>query len=393
MTASLVAWMLGLPFGIVTIYLCLELAGGLRPLSRKANSVPDLQDVVVLIPAHNEEATIADCVAAVLEEAPKVRILVVADNCTDETVARGRKAGAEVAVRRDPDHRGKGFALAFGREHLRSVPPKVVLVLDADCRIGADSIERLAAEVLAQDRPIQSANLLVSDAQSSPLQEISNFAMLVKNLVRARGLMRIGGGISLFGTGMAFPWKLFARLPLATSNVVEDLALGIQLAKEGLPVELEDRALVTSQAASSTDNLKQRQRWEHGFLQQAFRNAMPLLVEGFRRRSRHLLALGAHMLVPPLALHVLIGFAILIATTLLWWIGGSVFPLLVVTLSMLAMIALLVLASISEGRRTIRLKSLLLAPAYVLWKIPIYLAFVARRQTGWNRSRRPNEKI
>ena len=273
------------------------------------------------------------------------------------------------------------------------MPPTVVIVLDADCRISADSIERLAGEVLAQDRPIQSANLLVSGAQSSPLQEISNFAMLVKNLVRARGLMRIGGGVSLFGTGMAFPWKLFAKLPLATSNVVEDLALGIHLANENFPVELEDRALVTSLAAHPIDNLKQRQRWEHGFLQQAFRNAMPMLAKGFKKRSRHLLSLGAHMLVPPLALHVVIGIAILVATSFLWWVGGSVLPLLVGAIAMLAMIALLFLAWISEGRETITLTSLLLAPAYVLWKIPIYLAFLVRRQTSWNRSRRPNEKI
>lgn len=391
MMASSVAWTLGLPFVIVTAYLCLELAKGLKPLSRKTHPVPSLQDVVVLIPAHNEEATIADCVTAVLEEAPAVRILVIADNCTDETVTSAREAGAEVTVRSDPNHRGKGFALAFGREHLRSVPPEIVVVLDADCRISADSIERLAAEVLAKDRPIQSANLLVSEARATPLQEISNFAMLVKNLVRARGLMRIGGGISLFGTGMAFPWKLFAQLPLATSDVVEDLALGIQLAKDGLPVELEDRALVTSLAANPIDNLKQRQRWEHGFLQQAFRNAFPLLVEGFRRRSLHLLALGAHMLVPPLALHVVVGIAILVVTTFLWWAGGSALPMLLVATAMVAMIALLLLAWISEGRDTISLTSLLLAPAYVLWKIPIYLAFLVRRQSSWNRSRRPNE--
>lgn len=391
MMASLVAWMLGLPFVIVTAYLCLELAGGLKPLSRKTYPAPGLQDVVVLIPAHNEQATIADCVTALREDTNAVRILVIADNCTDETVACARKAGAEVTVRSDPDRRGKGFALAFGREHLRSVPPKVVVVLDADCRISADSIELLAAEVLAKDRPMQSANLLVSEARSNPLQDISNFAMLVKNLVRARGLMRIGGGISLFGTGMAFPWKLFAKLPLATSNVVEDLALGIQLAKDGVPVELEDRALVTSLAANPNDNLKQRQRWEHGFLQQAFSNAIPLIVEGFRKRSLHLLSLGVHMLVPPLALHVIFGGAILAATAILWWIGGSVFPILLVATAMVILVALLLLAWVCEGRSTTTLTSLLLAPAYVLWKIPIYLTFLVRRQTGWNRSRRPNE--
>ena len=37
--------------------------------------------------------------------------------------------------RHDPERRGKGFALDFAREYLRSNPPDVVLIVDADCMI------------------------------------------------------------------------------------------------------------------------------------------------------------------------------------------------------------------------------------------------------------------
>ncbi len=53
--------------------------------------------VVVLVPAHNEEALIADTVASLFAQTRcPDRILVVADNCTDRTPELATAAGAEV---------------------------------------------------------------------------------------------------------------------------------------------------------------------------------------------------------------------------------------------------------------------------------------------------------
>src|SRR3954468_19991773 len=76
--------------------------------------VPSLRfDVVV--PAHDEENGIGETIASLLSiDYPRslFRVLVVADNCRDRTAERAEAAGAEVLVRQQPDHRGKGFALA-----------------------------------------------------------------------------------------------------------------------------------------------------------------------------------------------------------------------------------------------------------------------------------------
>jgi glycosyltransferase involved in cell wall biosynthesis len=50
------------------------------------------------------------------------RLLVVADNCRDGTAQAAAAAGAEIVERHDPSRHGKGYALAFGVEHL-SKPP------------------------------------------------------------------------------------------------------------------------------------------------------------------------------------------------------------------------------------------------------------------------------
>lgn len=53
--------------------------------------------VTVLIPAHNEEASLPRTISSLLSQSrPPDRVLVVADNCTDSTVAIARAAGVDV---------------------------------------------------------------------------------------------------------------------------------------------------------------------------------------------------------------------------------------------------------------------------------------------------------
>jgi cellulose synthase/poly-beta-1,6-N-acetylglucosamine synthase-like glycosyltransferase len=89
--------------------------------------------LAVLMPAHNESAGIVPAIEAVNEQLqPGDRLLVVADNCSDDTARVAAAAGAQVAERTDPQCRGKGYALDFGVRRLEADPPEVVVIIDAD---------------------------------------------------------------------------------------------------------------------------------------------------------------------------------------------------------------------------------------------------------------------
>ena len=385
------AWLLALSLAAPLSYLGVELFLGLGPLSPKSSRATPAR-ICVLVPAHNEVAGIAATVEELAAAAPGAQILVVADNCSDATAARARQAGADVVERNDPDRLGKGFALACGREKLTGSPPDVVIVIDADCRLESGSAERLAARAMTCGRAVQAANLLTAEKDASPLVAVSNFAMLVKNLIRARGLVRLGGGALLFGTGMAFPWSLFVTLPLASGDAVEDLNLGLWLARRGTGVELDDRSLVTSPAAPLADSHAQRSRWEHGFLRTAVRQAIPMLFRGVATASRHALSLGAHLLVPPLALLILLTVPALalLAAAGAW--SGNWAPLLLMGVSFGFVASALLASWWNYGRGILPLAALLRVPVYILWKIPIYVGFFTHNQKIWNRTRREDER-
>ncbi|WP_194954720.1 glycosyltransferase family 2 protein [Sphingopyxis solisilvae] len=390
---ALLAWLVALPLALSLLYLGSELLLGLAALRTPTTAATTKgARILLLVPAHNEARDIGATVAALGAAAPAAEIMVIADNCIDDTAATARAAGARVAERADPQHRGKGYALDFGRDQLAPDPPDAVIVVDADCRLLAGSAERLAARAIATGRPVQAANLLTAAGTVSPIVAVSNFAMLVKNLVRARGLVRIGGGALLFGTGMAFAWPLFRTLPLATGDAVEDLGLGLWLARQGIAVELDDGARVTSPAAALASSRAQRSRWEHGFLRTAARQGLPMLLGGIAAASRHRAALGAHLLVPPLALLMLLALAGLAFTAAAGAAAQYWLPFQILAAVFLLDVALLLAAWWRHGRDQLPLKALLLVPLYMLWKIPIYLGFFTRRQTGWNRTRRAGEE-
>ncbi|HTH29203.1 MAG TPA: glycosyltransferase family 2 protein [Sphingobium sp.] len=386
-------WMVAAPVLLVFGVLLTELVLGAKPGRRGAAPPPlaGVPSMVVLVPAHNEAAGIGRTIDSLLEELPHdARILVVADNCSDDTAATARAHGADVVERNDPVLRGKGHALAFGRDALRSDPPDAVLVVDADCTLGAGALAALGARALELDRPVQGLYLLNAGANAAPKVQISNFAFLIKNLVRQRGARRLGAPAILGGTGMAFPWRLFADLPLATSDLVEDLLLGIHCARLGSPPCFLESASVWSEAASEADTIKQRSRWEQGFLSTALSHGLPLLREGLLRPA--LLWTGLHLLVPPLALLFPIGFLALAVLVMLALLGGSWVPAALFGSVFCAVAVMIFVAWLLNGRWVIPARTFVRVPLYILWKAGIYFRFFARRgETEWVRTRRQGE--
>ena len=320
---------------------------------------------------------------------PGDRVLVVADNCSDDTARLARAAGAEVIERSDAEHRGKGYALAFGVDHLDPNPPDIVIVIDADCRLTPGSIDALVQRAVETQRPVQ-ADYVLTPTERSPISMISALAFLVRNRVRPRGLRRLGQPCHLDGTGMAFPWSVVRAAPDLGANIVEDLAMGIELAMLGHEPLLCIEAGVRSELPSEQGvAMQQRRRWEHGHLATLLRSGPRLIGEGILRRRPGLIALGADLIVPPLAL--LVGLLVLVlgAAGVLALIGGPMFPSWIAAIA-LGLVGLGVAIGWARyGRETIPFRYLLLVPLYVAWKVPLYVSFLfGRREREWRRTER-----
>ncbi|HEV7136313.1 MAG TPA: glycosyltransferase family 2 protein, partial [Steroidobacteraceae bacterium] len=216
--------------------LAVEVLASISGRERQCAFAADRPSLAIVVPAHNEAGLIAGTIRAILPQLLAIdRLIVVADNCSDETAAVAGAAGAQVLVRNDSTRRGKGYALDFGVRHLTADPPEVVLIVDADCRVEEGCVDRLARVCAASRRPVQALDLMHARADAGLTGRIAAFAWILKNQARPIGLGRLGLPCQLMGTGMAFPWECIARADLASGHIVEDLKLGIELALEGSP--------------------------------------------------------------------------------------------------------------------------------------------------------------
>ena len=382
------------PFVLLTLCFAVEVIVGLRRLSGTQASGMTIPSATIIVPAHDEEAILDDRLAALKQAAGAFHILLVADNCSDGTADIARRHGVDVIERFDDERRGKGYALDFARHHLQANPPAVVLIIDADCAMDAESIALLAYRCAATGSPCQATNLQAPAPGASPAVQLSTFAFFIKNVIRQRAMQRLAGRVHLLGTGMALPWPIFERATMATADIVEDLKLGQDLAMSGHgPIFIED-ATIWSIAETVSNTLSQRRRWEGGFLENALRRGPAMFGTSLLKRDMRGLWASINVMVPPFALLilidlglVLIGVLVAAATHVRLW------PLFIMGGALVLAGGALGLAWAAGGSRFVSLRGLVQIPFYLSWKLPMYLGFVRRgTPKEWMRTGRGSSK-
>jgi len=260
--------------------------------------------------------------------------------------------------------------------------------VDADCRLAPDAVDRIARLCAATTRPVQALYLMHAADRAGVGRRIAEFAWMVKNYVRPMGGLRLGMPCQMVGTGMAFPWSHIRAAKMATGHITEDVLIGINLARAGAPPLFCPQALVTSDfPASEAGERSQRRRWEHGNLALMACEAPGLLLAALARRDPRLAGMALDLAVPPLALLALLIAMLLIAAAVAA-ASGTTTPLIAAAVLTSVFVATVFLAWARHGRSVISLGQLLCAPLYAVRKIPLYLAFLTKRQVEWVRTRR-----
>ena len=317
-----------------------------------ASTTQTVPKTAILVPAHNEAAGISPVLKNLLQQlTDRDRLIVIADNCTDDTAAIARSTGATVIERQNAEQRGKGYALDYGMDYLADDPPDVVTIVDADCLIQPGSLAEIAALAMAKQRPIQALYLLEQPANPKPRDGVSAFAFKMKNLVRPKGLHRLGFGCLLTGTGMAFPWQSLRNAKLASGNIVEDMQLGIDLTIAGQPPYFCEAATVIGLLPQQdTAATSQRTRWEHGHLQTLLTQVPALLKQSIAKQRLDLAVLALDLAVPPLSLLVMLWLGITAIAMVVAVLTNSWIPVVLLAIEGLLLVGAILATWAKFGR-------------------------------------------
>jgi cellulose synthase/poly-beta-1,6-N-acetylglucosamine synthase-like glycosyltransferase len=366
----------------VSVFVAQVIAGILLPQPFLAT--PPASDsrgrVAILVPAHNESIGLLLTLEDIKSQMhAHDRLLVVADNCSDDTAAVATSAGAEVISRDDAARSGKGYALDYGLNYLSADAPDIVVFIDADCRLGDRLIDRLTAECAATNRPIQALYLMKTPGDSPIKSKVAEFAWRVKNWARPLGLAAVGLPCQLMGTGMAFSWEVIRAADLASAAIVEDMKLGIDLALTGNPPLFCPSAVVSSEFPSSLQGIQsQRLRWEHGHIAMIFAAAPRLIFEAMAQRQINLLAMALDLAVPPLSLLGMLVTGMVLISSLAFWLGLTSSAMIVSAATFIALLGGTLIAWLRYGRDILPLTVASSIIIYLIQKLPIYGRFMSR---------------
>jgi cellulose synthase/poly-beta-1,6-N-acetylglucosamine synthase-like glycosyltransferase len=344
----------------------------------------------ILIPAHNEAEQIREILEVLQQQLTEQdQIVVIADNCHDDTAELARATGVTVLERENQSDRGKGYALDYGMQYLQNNPPEVLVILDGDCIIEPNTIKNIACKAISTGRPIQSTYLMEQPQNPSLKDNVSMFSLKVKNRVRLLGLNRLGWHCLLTGSGMAFPWSLINQVSLAGSKTTDDMQLTVDLALAGSTPIFCENALVVGRLMKDSAAQSQRSRWEHGHLEMILVEVPRLLKAFVQTGNFAALALALDIFIPPLSLLVMIWMvSMLISWLAVIVIGVSYTPAILLSIAGIFLMSGVLLAWSRFGRSDLPLNNLMAIPFYILSKIPIYLKFLIKPQSRWLKTER-----
>jgi 1,2-diacylglycerol 3-beta-glucosyltransferase len=326
-----------------------------------------------LVPAHDEGAGIQPCVTSLLKmdyPAHLRTVVVIADNCSDDTADFAEAAGATVLVRNDPELRGKPRALEWALRELDLSNQDAVVIIDADTVVEADLARHLARKGSWSGRSGQ----VYCGVSNRSENALTRMAMVFANLryhfsfplKEAAGL-----NIPLQGNGMVFGADLLEERGWDAFSICEDWEMYALLTVDGVATVGCPEARALAQEASTLEQSNsQRQRWAAGKITVLWRYAWPILRSGIGPRQKLDLMAELTHLGPAAHLAVVV---LLSAFVLILGLPGST-ALLVALWIPVARIGVYTLLALRLEERPMRvLASFLYLPFYAVWRLVVQI--------------------
>lgn len=237
--------------------------------------------ITVLVPAHNEEASLPVTLAALGRQTrPPDRVIVVADNCTDRTVDVAHEMGHETYETVDNSHR-KGGALNQALGHLLPTTGDndVVMIMDADTSLGEQYLETAAAHFESDPELIAVGGVFYGEPGGGLVgqfqrNEYTRYSLQIRarhgrvfvltgtaSVFRAGALLDVAAARGVFIPGE--PGNVYD-----TAAMTEDNELTLALKSLGAPMTSPPECKVVTEIMPTWRNLwVQRQRWQRGALE------------------------------------------------------------------------------------------------------------------------------
>ncbi|KPJ70839.1 hypothetical protein AMJ51_00800 [Microgenomates bacterium DG_75] len=227
--------------------------------------------VSVLVPAYNEEKTIAKTIESLLNsEYPDFEVIVINNNSTDKTVERVREFIHQGVWLVSEKKQGKFAALNKG---IMSSQGEILVMVDADTQVLANTIAELVRPFQDSRVGAVAGNLKVGNV-FNPLTAFQAIEYIVGFHLDRRAYDVLGAVPVVPGALGAWRKKAVKKVGnYQGDTLTEDAELTIRIQREGYKVVFSAEAIAYTEAPQTLQAfLHQRLRWTLGMLQVFFKH-------------------------------------------------------------------------------------------------------------------------
>lgn len=348
--------------------------------------------LLFLVPAHDEATHIGDCVRSLVGmEYPldRRRIVVIADNCTDETEAQALAAGAECLARVDPSLPGKPRAIAWALSQMTDVDEyDACVIIDADTMVRPDFAQALSSSGSLRTVAAQ-AYFDVLNPSESWLTTLGKVLATIRYEFAYELKSRAGLNCPLTGNGMCIGTELLKDGGWTAFSLTENWELFAQYTAQGTCIRYVPEArLLSEEASSMSGGSTQRKRWLAGRLT-VLRQWLPALLRSSEIGIHQKLDAIVELSNPGPVLYGLTSVATAIGCVLLIR-GSQGFMMGIAALAALGPLAFA--TTLSIGRQEDALSALAAfgrLPAYAVWRLLTAVATIKTWRAGrWEKTTR-----
>lgn len=227
---------------------------------------------MAIIPAHNEEAVVANLVESLKNQNyPKelYDIYVIADNCTDKTAQVAKEAGAIVFERFDENKKTKGYALQWflAQKIEEDAPYDAFCVFDADNIADKNFLKAMNKKLCQGENVVQGYRDIKNPTDN---WITAGYAIFYWTMNRFYHLARYNLGLSplLNGTGFMVRFDVIKPTGWDTKTLTEDIEFSLKNIIEGRKLGWATDAIVyDEQPTGFKQSWSQRSRWTVGHIQ------------------------------------------------------------------------------------------------------------------------------
>jgi cellulose synthase/poly-beta-1,6-N-acetylglucosamine synthase-like glycosyltransferase len=382
-----------LSLGLLAVYQWVLAVASLLPSRRDRVRTGKRSRFLILIPAHNEEAGLAATLHSfetVDYPRSRVRVVVVADRCNDDTARLARSCRVE-CLERTGGPAGKGPAIAWALDELLETGAEFdgLVIVDADT-VADRNLLSAFDEGLRAGHEVQQGYNYLSNPWESPFTRIIAVTSVLRNGFFYSGKERLGLPAMLTGSGMCFSRRIIDCYRWTAFSVGEDWEFSVSLLLKGETIHFTRRARVFARESHDFRQASsQRLRWASGRHGVASASTTSLFRAGLELRRPELWDAALTIVAPTYSAQATLAVLCLVAG---WYLSSDpgwsfLLPWATAVTGLLAAYFAAGLALTEAPMRA--LAGILLIPAFLPWRMAIeILGLLGYGRTRWVRTAR-----